>query len=65
MAFTFTRISVGFGFGSGTSWMTTPFGDATPAFIAMTLPVMAAHSRPKDGVASLAYVAAIHVLITD
>jgi hypothetical protein len=31
----------------------------------MTLPVMAAHSRPKDGVASLAYIAAIHVLITD
>jgi hypothetical protein len=25
-------------------------------------PSMAAHSRPKDGVASLAYVAAIHVL---
>jgi hypothetical protein len=27
--------------------------------------VMAAHSRPKDGVASLAYVAAIHVFCGD
>jgi hypothetical protein len=26
------------------------------------LPVMAGHSRPKDGVASLAYVRVIHVL---
>ena len=26
-------------------------------------PVMAGHSRPKDGVASLAYVPAIHVLL--
>jgi hypothetical protein len=28
----------------------------------MIYPVMAGHSRPKDGVASLAYVAGIHVL---
>ena len=27
------------------------------------LDVMAGHSRPKDGVASLAYVPAIHVLL--
>src|SRR6476661_4987203 len=29
--------SVALGLGSGTSWMTTPFGDATPAFMAITL----------------------------
>ncbi len=29
----------------------------------MTHPVMAGHSRPKDGVASLAYFPAIHVLL--
>ena len=29
----------------------------------MTHTVMAGHSRPKDGVASLAYVPAIHVLL--
>jgi len=28
-----------------------------------SIPVMPAHSRPKDGVASLAYVAGIHVLL--
>jgi hypothetical protein len=27
--------------------------------------VMAGHSRPKDGVASLAYVPAIHALLAD
>src|SRR5207253_2389248 len=37
IALILTRRSVGLGFGSGTSWMTTPFGDATPAFMAMTL----------------------------
>jgi hypothetical protein len=31
----------------------------------MLFPVMAGHSRPKDGVASLAYVPAIHVLLAD
>ena len=29
----------------------------------MIIAVMAGHSRPKDGVASLAYVPAIHVLL--
>jgi hypothetical protein len=33
MALIFTRMSVGLGFGCGTSWMTTPFGEATPAFM--------------------------------
>jgi hypothetical protein len=34
------------------------------AVIAIYSAVMPAHSRPKDGVASLAYVAGIHALAT-
>src|SRR6476660_1168074 len=57
------RRSVALGLGSGTSWMTTPFGDATPAFMALTPPRHGRHSRPKGGVAMLAYVPAIHALL--
>ena len=34
-------------------------------FTLMTLSVMPGHSRPKDGVASLAYVPGIHALLCD
>ena len=34
-------------------------------FVHTTLSVMPAHSRPKDGVATLAYVAGIHALLGD